>query len=124
MRMPDAGITSMAAPPQLNCPPGDQKQELIMKPTRARNRSTRPEKMIGILLKSHRLAAFEAIFGAIPGTVQDVLRSPGQPLEGATRFESRFGYNEACDGRMIDYWKNRFGSSLRANRISIIRKER
>jgi hypothetical protein len=37
MRMPDAGITSMAAPPQLNCPPGDQKQELIMKPTRARS---------------------------------------------------------------------------------------
>jgi hypothetical protein len=74
MRMPASEISAAAAPPQVSRKCAECEEEKLTK-------------------KSAGLA--EASSGEAPASVHEVLRSPGQPLDDATRgfFEARFGYD-------------------------------
>ena len=71
MRMPAPGVSAAAAPPQLSCKCAECEEE---------------EKL-------QRKSAAPQTAGEAPASVHDVLRSPGQALDAATRafFEPRFG---------------------------------
>jgi Domain of unknown function (DUF4157) len=72
MRMPAPGVSVAAAPPQISrkCDACEEEEKLQKKP-----------------------AGPQAAISEAPGIVHEVLRSPGQPLDPATRayFEPRFG---------------------------------
>jgi Domain of unknown function (DUF4157) len=72
--MPSVGASAAASPPQISrkCPAYEGKQRLQANPAKP-----------------------QAVFGEAPESVHEVLRSPGQPLDAATRefFEPRFGHN-------------------------------
>jgi Domain of unknown function (DUF4157) len=77
MRMPDPGLSNIGAPPQISrkcaaCEEEDKKM-LLMK----------------------QAGASGAVVGEAPRIIHDVLRSPGYPLDAATRafFEPRFGHD-------------------------------
>src|SRR5262249_9440560 len=70
MRMPDPDLSIPTAPPQVSrkCTACEEEEEKLQK---------------------------EAAASEVPASVHEVLRSPGQPLDEATRafFEPRFGYD-------------------------------
>ena len=75
MRMPDPDVSVAAAPPQVRrkCAACEEEEKIRRKPT----------------------GSAEPGLSEAPASVHEVLRSPGQPLDGATRayFESRVGHD-------------------------------